>query len=450
VKLLDYFNAFMTNTVNLDQARLDTLDEQVQALFAIASDDDTLGVHVEDYIRTGSWAHRTIIKPVRNKDFDGDILLHLEEVEGWEPRRYLSETRAAFARSDSSRDLIKDSHDRCVRIDFSDDGHIDVVPYIIRGETEDGEGEQSIVNAATNEFEETNPTGLAEWMRANDRLAHGHLRKVIRLLKYLRDHKSTFSIPSIILTTFLGEQVQAGQEDARYADLPTALLNILTDLDRWLDGNPTMPQIEDPSCPGVTFNHRWDEDRYMNFRTQVKRYKGWVKEAYDEPDRALSLAAWQRVFGDDFKAPTSAVAAVANVTEALPWKVPVAGEENIEDRGFTWQRGNFATISGRVVAQPSTGSRGGDLRSIKHLRRGRSLEFRVKTDVRVPYRIFWKVRNTGVEAAQDNGLRGEIREGTRDTVHTESTKYRGQHKIECYIVVNDKIVAYAWQPVTIE
>lgn len=73
----------------------------------------------------------------------------------------------------------------------------------------------------------------------------------------------------------------------------------------------------------------------------------------------------------------------------------------------------------------------------------------MKTDVRGPYRIFWKVRNTGDEAAQDNGLRGEIREGTPGAVHTESTKYRGQHKIECYIVVNEKVVAYAWHPVTI-
>ncbi len=448
MKLLDYFDSFLTHSVNLDQPRLDELDEQVKAIFAIASDDDTLGNHVEDYIRTGSWAHRTIIKPVRNKDFDGDILLQLEEVEGWEPKRYLAETRAAFLRNDSSKDLIKESHDRCVRIDFADDGHVDVVPYIIRGDTGDGEGDESIVNAATNEFEETNPRGLAEWMRANDRLANGHLRRVIRLLKYLRDYKTTFSIPSIILTTFLGEQVQGWHEDGRYADLPTALLNILTDLDTWLDGNVTMPQIEDPSCPGVTFNHRWDEGRYVNFRTQIKKYKGWVKDAYDEPDKALSLAAWQRVFGEDFKSPATAVTKVATIAEALPWKAPVTGEENIEER-FTWKPSNVARISGRVVAQPSTGSRGGDLRSIKNLRRGRSLEFRVKTDVRGPYRIFWKVRNTGVEAAQDNGLRGEIREGTPGAVHTESTKYRGQHKIECYIVVNDRVVAYAWHPVTI-
>jgi hypothetical protein len=448
VKLLDYFDAFMTDTVNLDQPRLDDLQLQADAIFGILREDATLSPHLNDYIKTGSWAHRTIIKPVRNKDFDGDILLHLEEVEGWEPKQYLAETRAAFDRNPDYASLIKESHSRCVRVDFDDDGHIDVVPYLIRGETEDGEGDESIVNAATNEFEETNPRGLAEWMRANDRLANGHLRKVIRLLKYLRDYKTTFSIPSIILTTFLGEQVQGWHEDARYADLPTALLNILTDLDVWLDGNPTMPQIEDPSCPGVTFNHRWDEARYANFRSQINKYKGWVKEAYDEPDRALSLAAWQRIFGEDFKAPTTTVSKVAKFAEVFPWKARVAGEENIEDQ-FTWKGGNWATITGRVVAQPSTRSRGGDLRSIKHLRRGRSLEFRVKTGVRGPYRTFWKVRNTGDDARLDNGLRGEIREDTPGAVHAESTKYRGQHKIECYIVVDDLVVAYAWHPVTI-
>ena len=273
MKLLDYFDAFMVNAVNLDQDRLDELDLQVDAIVGILDADGVIGPHLEGRIETGSWANRTIIKPVRDKDFDADILLHLEEVEGWEPKRYLSETRAAFVRHDDYKDLIKERHDRCVRIDFADDGHVDVVPYIIRGETEDGEGDESIVNAATNEFEETNPRGLAEWMRANDRLANGHLRKVIRLMKYLRDYKTTFSVPSIILTTFLGEQVQGWHEDARYADLPTALLNILTDLDVWLDGNQTMPQIEDPSCPGL-LSTTAGTIHYANFRDPDQAVQG--------------------------------------------------------------------------------------------------------------------------------------------------------------------------------
>lgn len=448
MKLLDYFDAFMVNTVNLDQDRLDELDAQVEGIVAAIGLDDVIGAHLEGHIRTGSWAHRTIIKPVRNKDFDADILLHLEEVAEWEPKRYLTETRDAFLRNPDYKGLIKENHSRCVRIDFDEDGHVDVVPYIIRGDIGDGEGDESIVNATTNEFEETNPSGLAEWMKENDRLANGHLRKVIRLMKYLRDYKTTFSIPSIILTTFLGEQVHGWDADTRYPDLPTALLNILTDLDAWLSINSTMPQIEDPSCPGVTFNHRWDDDRYANFRAKITLYDGWVKEAYDEPDKAKSLTAWQRVFGEDFKAPVTTVTKAAEIAESatLPWIKRVPGEENIEDK-FPWIGGHTARITAKVV--PVGGSRSGDLRKIRRLHTGRNLEFTVKTDASGPYDVYWKVRNSGEEAARANDLRGQIILDTRGGLHKEHTKYRGRHNVECYIVLNGRTVATANHPVTI-
>lgn len=450
MRLLDYFDTFLVNTVNLDAARLDELESQVEGIVAAIGLDAAVGPHLEGHIRTGSWAHRTIIKPVRNRDFDGDILLHLKEVAEWsaDPKRYLTETRAAFVRNPDYRDLIKESHSRCVRIDFDEDGHVDVVPYIIRGDTGDGEGEESIVNATTNEFEETNPRGLAEWMRENDQLANGYLRKVIRLMKYLRDYKTTFSIPSIILTTFLGERVHGWDADTRYPDLPTALLNILTDLDAWLAGHPTMPMIEDPGSPGVTFNHRWDEDRYANFKSKITLYAGWVKEAYDETDKGKSLAAWQRVFGEDFKAPVVPVRTAANIAESaeLPWKRAVAGEEFIEAR-FPWVGGYEARITAKVA--PVSGSRSGDLRKIQRLHTGRTLEFTVKTDARGHYDVYWKVRNSGDEAARANDLRGQIILGMRGGVHREHTKYRGRHNVECYIVLNDKTVATANHPVTI-
>lgn len=44
-------------------------------------------------------------------------------------------------------------------------------------------------------------------MRGRDRLAAGNLRKTIRLLKYLRDYKQTFTVPSVILTVIVGGRV---------------------------------------------------------------------------------------------------------------------------------------------------------------------------------------------------------------------------------------------------
>ncbi len=49
--------------------------------------------------------------------------------------------------------------------------------------------------------------------------------------------------------------------ESDYPDLPMAFLNILTELDRWLDINLTMPPIEDPSCPGTSFQPSLGDDR---------------------------------------------------------------------------------------------------------------------------------------------------------------------------------------------
>ena len=156
------------------------------------------------------------------------------------------------------------------------------------------------VNSQTGEFESSIPprsrTGCASGTTSHT----ATLRKVIRLLKYLRDFKGTFACPSAILTALLGERVFALDADTRYTDLPTALKNIVSDLDDWLQWHETMPAITDPSCPDVTFNHRWDQVRYANFRNRIRSYSAWVDDAYrDRPGQ--SVEKWQRVFGPDFR-----------------------------------------------------------------------------------------------------------------------------------------------------
>jgi hypothetical protein len=47
-------------------------------------------------------------------------------------------------------------------------------------------------------------------------------------------------------------------------------VKLLTDLDAWLSLYPSMPLIEDPSCPGTSFNHRWTDEKYANFAKWIK------------------------------------------------------------------------------------------------------------------------------------------------------------------------------------
>ena len=66
---------------------------------------------------------------------------------------------------------------------------------------------------------------------------------------------------------------------------------------------------------------------------------------------------------------------------------------------------------------------------------GRSLTFRVVScTVPEQFEVYWKIKNTGQEAAQVGQLRGEIVPDDGSRSHQESTLYRGEHYVECYVV----------------
>ncbi|MDZ7914152.1 MAG: hypothetical protein U5O16_20305 [Rhodococcus sp. (in: high G+C Gram-positive bacteria)] len=103
-------------------------------------------------------------------------------------------------------------------------------------------------------------------------------------MKYLRDYKNTFSAKSVILTILLGNRVNSAallRDPDSYKDTPTALKTIVGELNSYLQDNEIMPPIEDPACPGETYNHRWEQDQYANFRKQIQRYNDKINEAYD-------------------------------------------------------------------------------------------------------------------------------------------------------------------------
>lgn len=430
--------AFLTDVVNLNATRLAQLDTRVSAIVAALRADPVIGPLYLEHIPQGSWAHETIIRPVDDNDeFDADFLLQLTPDDHWsvEPRRYLRELRAAFKRHSTYASMVQKKN-RCCRIDYANDCHVDVVPYLVLPD-----GRQVITNYTENKFEDTNPAGFTGWMKEKDELASRNLRKVIRLVKYLRDHKNTFDCPSVILTTLLGGAVQAFDAAGRYADVANAFANLLTDLEAWLDQHPVMPYLEDPSCPGTSFNHRWTEFKYQTFKTCIARYASWARAAIGEEDDDLALAAWQELFGESFKKPTSP-ATPKTVLAKSSTHVPATrapNEQFIEEAGLVLAGGYTARIDARLTAQ--NGFRDGNLRSLGPLPKHRTIRFRVTTDVPAPYRVLWKVRNRGDEATRVGELRGELIPDDGTLRRTETTLYSGRHYVEVYVVKDGRVVA---------
>lgn len=137
--------------------------------------------------------------------------------------------------------------DRCVRVQYVGKCHVDVVSFL---RTPTG---GMITNRVTGEFEATDPEGFfTAWFQHKNSLTGGDLKRVIRLAKFLRDRKGTFSIKSVILTTLLAERVSEGALAAEpdcYADVPTTLKTLMNALADHLEAHEDPPTVADPSRP---------------------------------------------------------------------------------------------------------------------------------------------------------------------------------------------------------
>ncbi|MEK7153756.1 MAG: cyclic GMP-AMP synthase DncV-like nucleotidyltransferase, partial [Patescibacteria group bacterium] len=74
-------------------------------------------------------AHGTIIKPLPNHEFDADFLLEMTLQPDWMPKDYIQELYTAFRTSDDYKDRVSRKN-RCVRVQYANDMHMDVVPYV--------------------------------------------------------------------------------------------------------------------------------------------------------------------------------------------------------------------------------------------------------------------------------------------------------------------------------
>lgn len=439
MKLIGYFKHFLNTTVDLNDDRIATLNERVDAITSFLRDQEVFGEYFLDVIPQGSYAHRTIIKPVGTKEYDADVLLSLKEHPDWTPKQYTSELKKAFEGSWRYKGKAH-KRTRCVYVDYADEFHIDVVPYV--------ESTSNISNNKTDDWEYTDPQGFTAWLEGKGRIVGGgRLPAVLRLLKYLRDSKETFSIKSLLLTILVGERVEAWNttiDERYYADLPTALVNILEDLNTYLQANYWMPAIYDPAGTGQNFSQRWDQDSYANFRAQINLYAGKVRQAYDETSTARSLAVWQEVFGSKFQAPpANEAAALGRSAEADPGeqfidqtlRIPVRVTERVRLVGRVRKAGVL-----RAYDLPQRGDRVG---------KNRDIDFRLEDcSVAAPFDVYWKVKNTGREATGALQLRGQVERGANSRY--EHTSFVGAHYVEVYIVKNGVCVARDRQPVIIQ
>ena len=289
-KRTEDFNNFISDHVNINQSRLDRLNTSVAAVSEYLSQNLDRYVKVE---RQGSYALRTIIRPVNGREYDADLLLFLEFDGSKSPRDYIDAVYRCLKDSNVYADKIR-RKTRCVVVDYAGDFHLDIVPCVAYGTN------QYICNRLMDEFEITDGTGFRDWFNRKNKVTNGNLKRVTRLMKYLRDYKQTFTAPSILLTTLIGNAIYDSDDNSSFKTVPDTLVTVSRRINYFLQSWPTMPTISNPVLPQENFTRHWDETKYLHFRDMFNRYTELISQAYEENDSQESLKLWRQLFGESF------------------------------------------------------------------------------------------------------------------------------------------------------
>jgi hypothetical protein len=453
VKEIPAFGHFLSDYVNLDDTRLSLLDKSFEAIKRFIKKSD-YGAKVSLFYKQGSWAQKTIIRPVGNKEFDADLIAFVDPMDDWSARDYLDKLYEEFASDGTYSDKVK-RYSHCVTIFYAGLRRMDIAVCVVGRVVE---GAVEVCNRDDDAFETSNPHDYTKWLKArNDWTRRNQLKKVTRLIKYIRDYKKTFTCPSFLMTTLLGDRIiTADRQSDDFADTPTALKTILGRLDDWLQLYPLRPVVLNPSLPSEDQAESLPEDRYNGFRDAIHRYRSWVDAAYGEVDAEKSLAAWQRVFGDDFKrtiaAKKSETAAVEAFDASAPDDVDVARLHGIDAvpeqvKAPTWRSrpdwpGAALLVPKMVIvkarlAQRRRGRLILPVASGQPVEPGQWIEFTASVQGEVDmsgYTSHWRVTNTGPQAEADGQLRGSFVPEDGAMTCWERLEYRGVHMVEAFIV----------------
>lgn len=197
---IDEFNTILADYINLNKTRINTLECKVETITTKLKSLQEYGKNYINVTPQGSYRHKTIIKPNKNNDqFDADVVLYLRTIEGWKPSDYIENLYSYFREDGNYKDIVG-RKTRCMTIDYAGEFHLDIVPCIVKKGFLFSKDRFYVLNRIEDIEEETDGEGYAAWFTEQNSKTHSdNLIKSIRLFKYLRDIKRTFSAKSGIV-----------------------------------------------------------------------------------------------------------------------------------------------------------------------------------------------------------------------------------------------------------
>ncbi|HFJ9379798.1 TPA: cyclic GMP-AMP synthase DncV-like nucleotidyltransferase [Bacillus paranthracis] len=292
MKLNDYFKKFVAN-ISLNPTRINRVESALSHWEKNFKEDEEIEDLFLDFYSQGSYSTNTGIKPKNDDEFDVDAILLLELDEENEPQDILKWIASRIKSHKEFEKSVK-TKDRCVRIDYAGDFHVDIVPAL------PCEGVIKIPSKKENEWCKTNPKGFTNWCNAINSKTDSYFEKTVKIMKHWRDDnvgKDT-APKSILMTTLIGNAFVKKNSIAE--TLVETLDVLIDDLNELIEEDDGDVFVKNPSLEDENLARNWDQTKAERFLKKVQKLKENCQDAMDEKNKEDSIEKWQDIFGKSY------------------------------------------------------------------------------------------------------------------------------------------------------
>lgn len=263
-----------------------------------------------------------------------------------------------------------------------------------------------------------------------DALKNSNLRKLCKMARAWKN-KHGVGIGGLLIDTlaynFLNSTNYFDSKSYSYYDI------LSRDFFKYLS---ELPEQSEYSAPGSRQRVRVKN----KFQKKAKKAYQLCQDAIDHEKNNDVNDRWKKVYGRPFPA-TQKVSTESHIASIL--KTWSNTEEFIEDK-FSIDIRYQLKIDCEVIQRGFRKFRLREMLGLKiPLRSDKKLKFWVceLPQITGSYQIYWKVLNRGEEAQRRNCIRGQIVIDGGRNIKEESSNFRGEHVVECYLIQNNIVVA---------
>lgn len=281
-----HFKKFVGTIISLNPTREDKINSAYETWKKKLKENDKIKDRFIDFFQQGSYSTKTAIKPQDQGEFDVDAVLLLDIEEDQKPKQLIDEIKGIIK---ENKGYTVKPKERCIRIEYANEFHMDIVPA-----KKCGEDHIFIPCKSTDEWQETNPVGFTKWFKEQHSDSNYMLQNVVKILKYWRDTKvgEETAPKSILLTTLVAIYFKGANSIAE--SLVLTLENLNNNIDEILDSNGE-PYVENPSLDKENLARDWDRGKFDIFAKKLDNLTRKAREALDS-DKEHSIDNWKEIF----------------------------------------------------------------------------------------------------------------------------------------------------------